>query len=190
MTEGRLAPEEVRTRTFTRVVRGYRRREVRRLLERAAADLARLRHGRGADGPDDQPPLTPEQVEEARFQPALGGYEMDEVDTVLDEVAAELQRAAQEPFRPASAPPARPASAPSPPKRSRRRGSSPPSAATRWTRWTSSSTRSWPSSNGPPASPSARLRRSPPRPAIRHRPPPRAPPRAPRNPTPQVLGPP
>ena len=34
MTEGRLAPEEVRTRTFTRVVRGYRRREVRRLLER------------------------------------------------------------------------------------------------------------------------------------------------------------
>jgi DivIVA domain-containing protein len=106
MTEGRLAPEEVRTRTFTRVVRGYRRREVRRLLEQAAADLARLRDGRGADGPDDQPPLTPEQVEEARFQPALGGYEMDEVDTFLDEVAAELQRAAQEPFRPASALPA------------------------------------------------------------------------------------
>ena len=45
MTESRLAPEEVRTRTFTRVVRGYRRSEVRRLLERAAADLARLRNG-------------------------------------------------------------------------------------------------------------------------------------------------
>ena len=51
MTEGRLAPEEVRTRTFSRVVRGYKRREVRRLLERAATDLARLRNGLGATLP-------------------------------------------------------------------------------------------------------------------------------------------
>jgi DivIVA domain-containing protein len=121
MTEGRLAPEEVRTRTFTRVVRGYRRREVRRLLERAAADLDRLRNGPGSNGPDDRPALTAEQVEEARFQPALGGYEMDEVDKFLDEVVAELDRAAREPFRPASALPAParqapfPAAAPDPP---------------------------------------------------------------------------
>jgi DivIVA domain-containing protein len=108
MTEGRLAPEEVRTRTFTRVVRGYRRREVRRLLERAADDLARLRHGPATEGPDDQRPLTPEEVEEARFQPALGGYEMDEVDIFLDQVVAELERATREPFRPASALPAPP----------------------------------------------------------------------------------
>jgi DivIVA domain-containing protein len=114
MTEGRLAPEEVRTRTFTRVVRGYRRREVRRLLERAAADLDRLRNGSGAAGPDDQAPLTAEQVEEVRFQPALGGYEMDEVDKFLDEVVAELERAAREPFRPASALPAPARQAPSP----------------------------------------------------------------------------
>jgi DivIVA domain-containing protein len=106
MTEGRLAPEEVRTRTFTRVMRGYRRREVRRLLERVAVDLDRLRNGSGAAGPDDQSPLTAEQIEEARFQPALGGYEMDEVDKFLDEVVAELDRAAHEPFRPASALPA------------------------------------------------------------------------------------
>ncbi|HEX4907949.1 MAG TPA: DivIVA domain-containing protein, partial [Actinomycetes bacterium] len=64
MTESRLAPEEVRTRTFTRVVRGYRRKEVRRLLERAAADLARLRNGLPASGPDDLPPLTSQEVEE------------------------------------------------------------------------------------------------------------------------------
>ena len=121
MTEGRLAPEEVRTRTFTRVMRGYRRREVRRLLERAAADLDRLRNGPGTDGPDDRPALTAEQVEEARFQPALGGYEMDEVDEFLDEVVAELERAAREPFRPASALPAParqapfPAATPAPP---------------------------------------------------------------------------
>jgi DivIVA domain-containing protein len=114
MTEGRLAPEEVRTRTFTRVMRGYRRREVRRLLERAAADLDRLRSGPGADGPDDRPALTAEQVEEARFQPALGGYEMDEVDKFLDEVVAELERAAREPFRPASALPAPARQAPFP----------------------------------------------------------------------------
>jgi DivIVA domain-containing protein len=114
MTEGRLAPEEVRTRTFTRVVRGYRRREVRRLLERAAADLARLRDGPAAGGPDDQAPLTPEQVEEARFQPALGGYEMDEVDAFLDEVVAELERAAREPFRPSTALPAPPRQTPFP----------------------------------------------------------------------------
>jgi DivIVA domain-containing protein len=106
MTEGRLAPEEVRTRTFTRVVRGYRRREVRRLLERAAGDLARLRDGPTTEGPDDQPPLTPGEVEEARFQPALGGYEMDEVDSFLDQLVAELERASREPFRPASALPA------------------------------------------------------------------------------------
>jgi DivIVA domain-containing protein len=121
MTEGRLAPEEVRTRTFTRAMRGYRRREVRRLLERAATDLDRLRNGSGAGGPDDQPPLTAEQVEEVRFQPALGGYEMDEVDKFLDEVVAELERAAREPFRPASALPAParqtpfPAATPGPP---------------------------------------------------------------------------
>ncbi len=108
MTEGRLAPEEVRTRTFSRVVRGYKRREVRRLLERAATDLARLRNGLGAGGPADQRPLTPEEVEEARFQPALGGYEMDEVDRFLDEVVAELEQAAHEPLRPPSALPAPP----------------------------------------------------------------------------------
>jgi DivIVA domain-containing protein len=108
MTEGRLAPEEVRTRTFTRVVRGYKRREVRRLLERAATDLARLRNGLGTGGPADQRPLTPEEVEEARFQPALGGYEMDEVDQFLDEVVAELEQAAHEPLRPPSALPAPP----------------------------------------------------------------------------------
>jgi DivIVA domain-containing protein len=103
MTEGRLAPEEVRTRTFSRVVRGYRRREVRRLLERAATDLARLRNGPVGTGPDDQPPLTPEEVEEVRFQPSLGGYEMDEVDQFLDQLMVELERAAHEPLLPPSA---------------------------------------------------------------------------------------
>jgi DivIVA domain-containing protein len=114
MTEGRLAPEEVRTRTFTRVVRGYRRREVRRLLERAADDLARLRNGPVTTGPDDLPPLTPEDVEEVRFQPSIGGYEMDEVDQFLDRLMVELEQAAHEPLRPPSAlpPPPRPASFP------------------------------------------------------------------------------
>jgi DivIVA domain-containing protein len=108
MTEGRLAPDEVRTRTFTRAVRGYKRREVRRLLERAATDLARLRNGVATDGPDDQLPLTPEEVEEARFQASLGGYEMDEVDEFLDQLVVELERAAHEPLRPPSALPAPP----------------------------------------------------------------------------------
>jgi len=106
MTESRLAPEEVRTRTFTRVVRGYRRKEVRRLLERAAADLARLRNGLPASGVDDLPPLTSQEVEEARFQPALWGYEMDEVDEFLDRLVVELERAARDPRRPSSALPA------------------------------------------------------------------------------------
>jgi DivIVA domain-containing protein len=112
MTEGRLAPEEVRTRTFSRVLRGYRPREVRRLLQRAAADLARLRHGLGAMGPDDQRPLTPEEVEEVRFQPAIGGYEMDEVDNFLDQLVVELELAGREPLRPPSALPAPPLPAP------------------------------------------------------------------------------
>jgi DivIVA domain-containing protein len=103
MTEGRLAPEEVRTRTFSRVVRGYKRREVRRLLERAAADLDRLRNDPTTSAPDDEPPLTPEAVEEARFQPALGGYEMGEVDEFLDRVVAELERSSREPVRAPSA---------------------------------------------------------------------------------------
>ena len=108
MTEGRLAPDEVRTRTFTRVVRGYKRREVRRLLERAANDLVRLRNGLTTGDPDEQLPLTPEEVEEARFQPSLGGYEMDEVDEFLDLLVVELERAAHEPLRPPSALPAPP----------------------------------------------------------------------------------
>jgi DivIVA domain-containing protein len=115
MTEARLAPEEVRTRTFPRVMRGYRRREVRRLLERAAADLVRLRNGPVTTGPGEQPPLTATDVEEVRFQPALGGYEMDEVDQFLDRLMVELERAAHEPLRPPSALPSPPRHASFPP---------------------------------------------------------------------------
>jgi DivIVA domain-containing protein len=96
MTTGRLAPRDVVNRTFTRVVRGYRRREVHRLLRRAAADLIRLRNGAAAARADLPPPLTPEDVERARFRPALGGYEMNEVDEFLDLVAEELAIAARE----------------------------------------------------------------------------------------------
>jgi DivIVA domain-containing protein len=96
MTSGRLAPRDVVNRTFTRVVRGYRRREVHRLLRRAAADLIRLRDGTGATRSDLPPPLTPEDVENARFRPALGGYEMNEVDEFLDHLAEELGVAARE----------------------------------------------------------------------------------------------
>jgi DivIVA domain-containing protein len=96
MTSGRLAPRDVVNRTFTRVVRGYRRREVNRLLRRAAADLIRLRNGTDAARSDLPPPLTPEDVENARFRPALGGYEMNEVDEFLDLVAEELAIAARE----------------------------------------------------------------------------------------------
>ena len=116
MTEGRLAPDEVRTRTFTRVVRGYKRRDVRRLLERAADDLDRLRGGPVSNGRDDEPPLTPEAIEEARFQPALGGYEMEEVDNFLDQLMTELERAAREPSRAPSALPAPPRSGLFPPR--------------------------------------------------------------------------
>jgi DivIVA domain-containing protein len=104
MTTGRLAPRDVVNRTFTRVVRGYRRREVHRLLRRAAADLIRLRNGTAAARADLPPPLTPEDVERARFRPALGGYEMNEVDEFLDLVAEELAIAARE-REPATAPP-------------------------------------------------------------------------------------
>jgi DivIVA domain-containing protein len=94
MTAGRIAPRDVVNRTFTRVVRGYKRREVDRLLRRAAADLIRLRDGTSATRADLPPPLTAEDIEQARFRPALGGYEMNEVDEFLDVVAEELTIAA------------------------------------------------------------------------------------------------
>jgi DivIVA domain-containing protein len=117
MTTGRLAPRDVLDRTFTRVVRGYRRREVHRLLRRAAADLARLRNGPAAAQPGLPTPLTPEDVERARFRPALGGYEMNEVDEFLDLVADELAIAAheREPVAPPVAALAEPEIAPAPP---------------------------------------------------------------------------
>jgi DivIVA domain-containing protein len=96
VTAGRLAPQEVLSRKFSRVVRGYRRREVNRLLRRAAADLARLRNGPPHGRPGLPDPLTPEDVERARFRPALGGYEMNEVDEFLDQVAEELGVAAHQ----------------------------------------------------------------------------------------------
>jgi DivIVA domain-containing protein len=96
MTAGRLAPRDVLNRRFTRVVRGYRRREVDRLLRRAAADLDRLRNGPADGRPGLPDPLTPEDVERARFRPALGGYEMNEVDEFLDLVAEELGVAAHQ----------------------------------------------------------------------------------------------
>jgi DivIVA domain-containing protein len=97
-----LTPEHVRARRFNRVVRGYRRRQVDRLLERVAADLARKQDGRS--GPDDPAPLTPGDVEQVRFSAALGGYEMAQVDDFLDEVVGELDRLAREPPRPARQP--------------------------------------------------------------------------------------
>lgn len=117
MTAGRLAPRDVVNRTFTRVVRGYRRREVNRLLRRAAADLARLRNGPTDAQPGLPAPLTAEDVEQARFRPALGGYEMNEVDEFLDLVADELALAAheREPAPPASAALPEPDIAPAPP---------------------------------------------------------------------------
>jgi DivIVA domain-containing protein len=117
MTTGRLAPRDVLDRTFTRVVRGYRRREVHRLLRRAAADLARLRNGPAAAQPGLPAPLTPEDVERARFRPALGGYEMNEVDEFLDLVADELAIAAheREPVAPPVAALAEPDIRPAPP---------------------------------------------------------------------------
>jgi DivIVA domain-containing protein len=117
MTTGRLAPRDVLNRTFTRVVRGYRRREVNRLLRRAAADLARLRNGPAAARPGLPAPLTPEDVERARFRPALGGYEMNEVDEFLDLVADELAIAAheREPIAAPVAALAEPQIAPAPP---------------------------------------------------------------------------
>jgi DivIVA domain-containing protein len=105
-----LTPEHVRARRFNRVVRGYRRRQVDRLLERVAADLARKQDGL-VPQPDDPAPLTPGDVEQVRFSAALGGYEMAQVDDFLDEVVGELDRAAREPPRPAREPP-RPARQP------------------------------------------------------------------------------
>jgi len=96
-----LTPEHVRARRFNRVVRGYRRRQVDRLLERVAADLARKQDG---PQPDDPAPLTPGDVEQVRFSAALGGYEMGQVDDFLDEVVGELDRVAREPPRPARQP--------------------------------------------------------------------------------------
>jgi DivIVA domain-containing protein len=131
MTTGRLAPRDVVNRTFTRVVRGYRRREVHRLLRRAAADLIRLRDGAAAARADLPPPLTPEDVERARFRPALGGYEMNEVDEFLDLVAEELAIAARE-REPATAPPVERGIpeydlAPAPPAQPQPRGGADPS---------------------------------------------------------------
>jgi DivIVA domain-containing protein len=116
MTAGRLVPRDVVGKTFTRVVRGYRRREVNRLLRRAAADLARLRNGT-ADQSGLPAPLTAEDVEQARFRPALGGYEMNEVDEFLDLVADELAIAAheREPIAAPVAALAEPQIAPAPP---------------------------------------------------------------------------
>jgi DivIVA domain-containing protein len=98
-----LTPERVRARRFNRVVRGYRRRQVDRLLERVAADLARKQDGPLLQ-PDDPAPLTPGDIEQVRFSAALGGYEMAQVDDFLDEVVGELDRVAREPPRPARQP--------------------------------------------------------------------------------------
>jgi DivIVA domain-containing protein len=109
-----LTPEHVRARRFNRVVRGYRRRQVDRLLDRVAADLARKQDG-PLPQPDDPAPLTPGDIEQVRFSAALGGYEMAQVDDFLDEVVGELDRLAREPPQPRPAPQPAPALPPPPP---------------------------------------------------------------------------
>ena len=73
----------------------------------AAAVVATGRGGGMAEVFDDRPdarvqaegPLTAADLRQVRFTTALRGYRMAEVDALLDRLAAELDRAAEDPDR-------------------------------------------------------------------------------------------
>ncbi|HZD02473.1 MAG TPA: DivIVA domain-containing protein [Actinomycetes bacterium] len=90
----RLTPEAIRSKAFKKVRRGYRTSEVGQFLGRVAQDFARLQErvaGRGGAVPlDEDPPLTPSQVQEQTFNGAWYGYAMHEVDDFLDVLVVAL----------------------------------------------------------------------------------------------------
>ncbi len=73
----------------------------------AAAVVAAGRGGSMSEVFDDRPdarvpadgPLTGEDLRRVRFAAAIRGYRMAEVDALLDRLAAELDRGAQDPER-------------------------------------------------------------------------------------------
>jgi DivIVA domain-containing protein len=91
----RLTPEAISNKAFKKVRRGYRVSEVDQFLEKVAQDVARLQArvaGQSLVALDEDPPTTPEQVEEKTFNGAWYGYAMHEVDDFLDLLVVTLER--------------------------------------------------------------------------------------------------
>jgi DivIVA domain-containing protein len=98
----RLTPEAIKGKAFKKVRRGYRANEVDQFLEKVARDVARLQEriaGRSMLRLDEEPVLTPPQIQEKTFNGAWYGYAMYEVDEYLDvlvDCMDRLHRAAAE----------------------------------------------------------------------------------------------
>ena len=91
----RLTPEAIERKAFKKVRRGYRVGEVDQFLSRVARDIVRLQNriaGQSVVRLDEEPPLTPAQVQEKTFSGAWYGYAMYEVDDFLDVLVAGLDR--------------------------------------------------------------------------------------------------
>jgi DivIVA domain-containing protein len=91
----RLTPEAISIKAFKKVRRGYRVSEVDQFLGRVAQDLARLQEraaGQGATPLDEDPLITPTEIQEQVFNGAWYGYAMHEVDDFLDVLVAALER--------------------------------------------------------------------------------------------------
>jgi DivIVA domain-containing protein len=95
MADVRLDPEAIRRKAFKKVRRGYRAGEVGQFLERVAHDVARLQErigGERLEALDEDPLITPAQVQEKTFSGVWYGYAMHEVDDFLDVLVAGLER--------------------------------------------------------------------------------------------------
>ncbi len=91
----RLTPEAIKGKAFRKVRRGYRVNEVDRFLGRVARDVARLQEriaGRSVVPLDQEPLVTPREIQEKAFNGAWYGYAMYEVDDFLDMLVACVER--------------------------------------------------------------------------------------------------
>src|SRR6266511_2365087 len=91
----RLTPEAIKGKAFKKVRRGYRVGEVDQFLGRVARDVARLHErlaGRSVVSLDEEPLITPPQIQEKTFNGAWYGYAMYEVDDFLDMLVVSVER--------------------------------------------------------------------------------------------------
>jgi DivIVA domain-containing protein len=87
-----ITAQQIADKRFPRVMTGYDMHEVDEFLDKAAREIARQQDSLARGWPQPAPLLTLQDVNRTMFTKAMRGYQMQEVDEFLDQIAEEIAR--------------------------------------------------------------------------------------------------